>query len=94
MWRRGGSPEELEARYGLRRLTWRDGLFWERMGTALATAALWIALVLWLLSGLYDVGPITVIVVGWIGLWGGVIATAGERFESDLRRWPRRTDPD
>ena len=94
MWRRGGSPEELAARYGLRRLTWRDGLLWVRLSQVLGLGALWIALVLWLLSGLYDIGPITVIVVAWIGLWGAAITVMHERFESDLRRWPRRTAPD
>ena len=94
IWQRGGTPEELMARHGLRPLTWRDRLFWERLGGMLCTAALWIALVLWLLSGLYDVGPVTVLVVTWIGLWVGAITVMDESFERDLRRWPRRTDTD
>lgn len=90
LWQRGGTPEEIEARYGLRPLTWRDRLFWERLAGILCTGALWTALVLWLLSGLYDVGPVTVLVVTWIGLWVGALAVADESFERDLRRWPRR----
>ena len=94
IWRRGGTPEEMEAKYGLRPLTWRDRLLWVRVGEALGTAALWIALVLWLLSGLYDVGPVTVAVVSCIGLCCGFLTMAAERNEQDLARWPRRTDPD
>ena len=88
MWQRGGSPAELEARYGLRPLTWRDGLLWE----TLATAALWIGIVLWLLSKLYDIGPYTVLIATWIGIWVGCLGIAADRFERDLPRWPRRTD--
>ena len=94
MWRRGASPEELEAKYGLRPLTWRDGLLWVRVCQMLGLGVLWTALVLWILSGLYDVGPITVIVVACIGCWLGAVTVAGERFERDLPRWPRRLDPD
>ena len=92
IWRRGGSPEEIAEQYGTRPLTWRDRLLWERLGTWLGTAVLWIALVLWLLSGLYDVGPGTVFVVTCIGLFFGAAAMAEARFTQDLARWPRRTD--
>ena len=94
IWQRGGTPEELEARYGLRPLTWGDRLFWERLGGILCTGALWIALVLWWLSGLYEIGPVTVAVVTWIGLWGAAFAVIDESFERDLRCWPRRTGTD
>ena len=94
LYRRGETPEEVHARYGLRRLTWRDGLFWERLSGALLTAAVWTALVLWLLSGLYEIGPITWIVVAWIGVAGGFVVMNAERFEGDIRRWPRRADTD
>ena len=94
MYRRGGTPEEMHAKYGLRRLTWRDALFWRRFSETLLGAALWSAGVLWLLSGLYEIGPITILVVAWIGLWTSAIVVNDERFERDLRRWPRRTDTD
>ena len=93
MWRRDPPPDPMEL-HGLRPLTWRDGLLWVRLGGALGTAAAWIALVLWLLSGLYDVGPVTVAVVSCIGIWCGGATMAVERDEQDIRRWPRRTDPD
>ena len=91
MWRCEPPPDPMEL-HGLRPLTWRDRLFWERLGLALATAGLWIALVLWLLSGLYDVGSGTVVVVIWIGLWCGANTMAVERDRQDIPRWPRRTD--
>ena len=94
IWQRGGTPDEFMGRHGLRPLTWRDRLFWERCLHAAGAAALWIAIVLWLLSRLYDVGPLTVLVVTWIGLWVGAIGAHEERFRGDLRRWPRRTDTD
>ena len=94
LYRRGGTPEELHAKHGLRDLTWRDRLYWRRLSGVLVTASIWSGLVLWVLSGLYEIGPITILVVAWIGLWGGAVAVFDERFERDLRRWPRRTDAD
>ena len=92
MWRRDPPPDPMEL-HGLRPLTWRDRLLWERLASMLATGALWSALALWLLSGLYDVGPVTVAVVVCLG--GLVAGGVSEwRADEDIPRWPRRTDPD
>ena len=92
MWRRDPRPDPMEL-HGLRRLTWRDGLLWRRAADMLATGALWCAVALWLLSGMYEIGSMTLAVVI---LLGGVVACAvGEwRADEDIPRWPRRTDPD
>lgn len=94
IYRRGGTPEEIHARYGLRLLTWGDRLLWLRFAEGAGVAGVWIVLVLWLLSRLYEIGPLTVAVVTWIGLFAGFVTMAGDRFERDLRLWPRRTDPE
>ena len=92
MWRRDPPPDPMEL-HGLRPLTWRDGLFWVRLASMVATGALWCALVLWLLSGMYEIGPVTVAVV--IALGGLCACAVGEwRADEDIPRWPRRLDPD
>lgn len=80
--------------HGLRPLTWRDGLFWARASRMMGLAVLWCALVLWMLSGLYEIGPVTMIVVAAIGGCLGALVVDDERRDADLPRWPRRTDPD
>ena len=76
--------------HGLRPLTWRDRLLWIRYGRMVLPAAVWIAIVLFLLSLRWSIGPWTVAVVVTLGVWGSAIATIDAHIEDDLRRWPRR----
>ena len=84
--------KDLTEEHGLRPLTWRDGLLWRRVGATLACAAVWSAIVLWVLSHWHEPGPVTAIIVGMVGLLGGAVAMHEERFEADFARWPRRDD--
>ncbi len=78
--------------HNLRLLTWSDRLLWIRLGRVFFFAGLWIAIVLWLLSLRWSIGPWTTIIVTCVGLWGAAagVATDEEYMEEDLRRWPRR----
>ena len=79
-------PMEL---HDLRPLTWRDRLLWRRLGRFLTAAVLWVVIVLWLLSQLYEPGLYTVVVVATLGL---ALSSADMRQDrSDIPRWPRRT---
>ena len=80
--------------HGLRPLSRRDRLLWERVLHALAAGALWVVCVLWLLSRYIDIGLITVLVVACLGVLGGFVAMAQLRARSDLSRWPRAGDGD
>ena len=79
MWCRRDVGEE----HGLRRLTWGDRLYWARLGTALAAAALWIAIVLWGLSRWYAIGEYTALTVSVIGVLVGLGAMVDARDAAD-----------
>ena len=87
--------KDLTEELGLRPLTWRDGLWWERLGWSVLTAALGGALWWWVLSEWlgFSLGPVALLVLGYLSLFSGFVAMAEERFETDLPRWPRRDDP-
>ena len=89
MWRRRDDPMEM---HGLRPLTWRDGLFWRRLGDAGTLAAVWTIVAVWALSKWYTPGPWTVTIVAVFGCAGGVGAMIQQRDDADLARWPRRDD--
>ena len=89
MWCQRPDPMEV---HGLRPLTRRDGLYWRRLGEALVVTVLWIALWLWLLSGLYDIGYWTLLALTWTGFLAVFPAVLVWRQAEDIRRWPRRTD--
>ena len=87
--------KDLTEALGLRPLTWRDELWWERLGQSVLGAALLGVFWWWVLSewlGL-SLGPVALLVLGCLALFGGFFGMAQERFESDLPRWPRRGDP-
>ena len=79
--------------FGLRELTWRDRLYWERVGSGLAGAAIAIGLVLWIawpVSG--DELPIVLFFALVGATIGFPLAICSRDFEREVARWPRRDD--
>jgi hypothetical protein len=76
---------------GYRPLTYRDGLFWERLALPLITSIAWCLLAWFALSQLYDPGFGTLFVLFCLGLMSFErLLTDFETSFEQLKDWPKQ----